>query len=446
MGSVWRARRLTNQAEVAIKLIDPELMASKEALSRFRREAEAAEAIRSTHVVQILDYDIDEDTPFIVMELLNGESLAQRIDRVHRLSPQATAVILGQVARALALAHGRDIVHRDMKPDNIFLVREEDDEVAKVLDFGIARHRTGLANNSGMRTRTGVIMGTPYYMSPEQVLGKEVNHLTDIWALGVIAFECITGQRVVHGDSFFEVGAAICSAPLPVPSHVAPVPDGFDEWFARTVAREQSARFQSIRAAADALRTLCCVPTSPVSMPFERADNAAATTPTAKAPAQAGSGTGLQTTAAPAARSVIGVPVPKRHTRLIVAMVVTATVLAGIALSARTLIKATSVSTSTSMPDTRASTPIVPVAKPQHDPQPSPAVITSVQPTPAPSVVEAVEPALDAVKTKPTRRDDIKKAQINHPATVTPATSATVQHKRTTQTPSGDVTDWGGRH
>ena len=133
-----------------MKLIDPEFVASSEAVARFRREAQASAAIRSTYVVQILDHGVDNGTPFIAMELLKGESLAQRLERLGKLSPELSAHILGQVARALALAHSHGIVHRDMKPDNIFLVREDDEDVGKVLDFGIARHRGALGESGGL--------------------------------------------------------------------------------------------------------------------------------------------------------------------------------------------------------------------------------------------------------------------------------------------------------
>jgi serine/threonine protein kinase len=187
MGSVWRARDKTLSADIALKLLAPQFIDSDLALSRFRREAQAAAAIRSTHVVQILDHGVDKGIPFIAMELLKGESLSQRLQRERLLSPELTSRILGQVARALSLAHAAGIVHRDMKPDNVFLVREDEDLVSKVLDFGIARQHDDLGETGGLRTRTGAILGTPHYMSPEQATGQAVDHLTDIWSYGVIA-------------------------------------------------------------------------------------------------------------------------------------------------------------------------------------------------------------------------------------------------------------------
>jgi hypothetical protein len=256
MGSVWRAQHLDLDAPVAIKLLDPSIASNPEGLTRFHREAQAAAALRSPHVVQIFDRGIDEAThqPFIVMELMEGESLADRIGRLGLLSPEQTARIVTQVARALGRAHDAGIVHRDLKPDNIFLVRNEDEEVAKVLDFGIAKsdkHRL----DTGSHTRTGAVMGTPYYMSPEQISGsKGVDARTDIWALGVIACECLTGRRPFDAETIGGLALKICAEPPPIPSRLGPVSPEFDAWFARAVAREPTVRFRTAREAADELR------------------------------------------------------------------------------------------------------------------------------------------------------------------------------------------------
>jgi serine/threonine-protein kinase len=229
MGSVWRAQDLNLGAEVAIKLMDPRLVESSEAISRFRREAQAAAAIRSTYVVQILDHGVDQGAPYIAMELLTGESLAQRIQHQGALSPAHTSRLLGHVGRALSLAHEYGIVHRDMKPENVFLVHEGDEFIGKVLDFGIARRSGGLAESGGLKTSTGALLGTPYYMSPEQATGQSVDHRTDIWSYGAIAFECLLGRHAFDADSLGELFHSICMAPMPVPSQQGSVPPGFDE-------------------------------------------------------------------------------------------------------------------------------------------------------------------------------------------------------------------------
>ncbi len=256
MGSVWRALHLTLNSPVAIKLIDPSIAASENALARFLREAQAAAALRSPHVVQTLDYGVHDGIPFIAMELMEGESLADRLKRVGRLSPAETAKFLMHVARAVGKAHDAGIVHRDLKPDNIFLVHNDDDEVAKVLDFGIAKQIQGLEAMDS-QTQTGAVMGTPFYMSPEQAEGtKALDHRTDLWAIGVIAYECLLGQLPFQGTTIGELIIKICTKPLPVPSQAAQVPVGFDDWFARACAREPVDRFENARQQIEAFRML----------------------------------------------------------------------------------------------------------------------------------------------------------------------------------------------
>jgi serine/threonine protein kinase len=252
MGTVYKATHLVLQAPVAVKVIDREVAEGDVAIARFMREAQAAASLRSPHVVQILDYGTDGPYPYMVMELLEGENLADRLDRVSRLTPLETYKVITHVARAIGRAHEAGIIHRDLKPDNIFLVHNEGDEIAKVLDFGVAKI-DGHALE-GTRTRTGSLLGTPYYMSPEQAQGnKEIDHRSDLWALGVIAFECLTGQRPFSSDGLGDLVIQICIRDIVVPSQVAPVPPGFDVWFSRAVCREPEGRFQSARELAESL-------------------------------------------------------------------------------------------------------------------------------------------------------------------------------------------------
>jgi eukaryotic-like serine/threonine-protein kinase len=248
---------LSLQAPVAVKMIDSSIAQVPEALARFLREAQAAASLRSPNVVQILDHGVDEATraPFIVMELMEGESLADRLERQGRLSAKETSSIISQMARALTRAHAAGIVHRDLKPDNVFIVRNEDEEVAKILDFGIAKsdvHRVGT------QTATGTVMGTAYYMSPEQISGsKEVDHRTDLWAVGVIAHECLTGAKPFDSETLGGMVLKICTEPIRTPSIFGGVPAGFDQWFQRSVMRDPSQRFQSARELADELKRIC---------------------------------------------------------------------------------------------------------------------------------------------------------------------------------------------
>ncbi len=259
MGTVWRAHHLSLQCPVALKLINPAIAIDPHAVERFLREARTAAALRSLHVVQILDYGVDGDTPYIAMEMLDGESLAERLKRDGISSLAETARVIRHVSRALTRAHEAGIVHRDLKPENIFIVKNDDDAVIKVLDFGIAKTMTTRFDTSkaSMRTRTGSVMGTPHFMSPEQADGVvAVDYRADLWALGVIAFECLLGKLPFTGDSLTRITLAICSDPLPVPSEIGPVPSGFDDWFARACARDPAARFNSAKEAADAFNQL----------------------------------------------------------------------------------------------------------------------------------------------------------------------------------------------
>jgi serine/threonine protein kinase len=172
MGAVWRAEHVQLRSPVAIKLIDNQIASNPEALARFMREAQSAAALRSPHVVQILDFGADNGVPYIAMELLEGESLAARIERTRGLTPAETAHIITQVARAVSKAHEGGIVHRDLKPDNIFIVKNDEEEVAKVLDFGIAKASSTFGPTTGSNTRTGAILGTPYYMSRPRATGS----------------------------------------------------------------------------------------------------------------------------------------------------------------------------------------------------------------------------------------------------------------------------------
>jgi hypothetical protein len=267
MGSVWKAEHLELCAPVAIKLMDPTLATGLEAARRFLGEARAAAALRSPHVVQILDYGVDGTTeiPFIAMELMEGESLAARLKRMQRLAPVEAARIITHVARALTRAHEAGIVHRDLKPENIFLVRNEDEEVAKVLDFGIAK-LTALTLTRHPATQSGSVLGTPFYMSPEQISGsRDVDYRTDLWAVAVIAYECLTGRRPFEGDTVGGLALQICTRRPPLASSFAAVPNRFDAWFDRATDREPARRFGSARELADDFRRVCGTEVASVS-------------------------------------------------------------------------------------------------------------------------------------------------------------------------------------
>ncbi len=259
MGSVWRATHLGLDIPCAVKFIEGELAALPEAQARFEREAKAAAQLRSPHVVQILDHGVCEGTPYIAMELLEGEDLGKRIARVGRLPARELHNIVSQVCRALTKAHSVGIVHRDFKPDNIFLVRDDDREIAKVLDFGIAKSQMHDLSGSS-NTKTGAMLGTPYYMSPEQAQGtKQVDYRTDLWALAVICFQGLTGRLPFESEALGDLLVRIIVSPIPVPSQVGVVPPGFDVWWQKAASRDPRERFASAKDFSDSLAMVCGV-------------------------------------------------------------------------------------------------------------------------------------------------------------------------------------------
>jgi serine/threonine-protein kinase len=255
MGEVWLANHLTLEIPCAVKLIRAEAGVSPDQLERFAFEAKAAAMIRSAHVVQMLDAGVFAGTPYLVMEHLEGEDLRTRLERELRLDATETASIVAQAACALERARVVGIVHRDLKPANLFLCRDGEREILKVLDFGIAKRVGHFLGVRGLQTRPNDVLGTPSFMSPEQVKkNRPIDHRSDLWALGVIAFRCLTGQAPFKSSSTVELLMQVTAGPIPVPSLLAPVPPGFDAWWAQAASRDPDGRFQSATEMAEALR------------------------------------------------------------------------------------------------------------------------------------------------------------------------------------------------
>ena len=252
MGSVWLADQLALQTQVAVKFLSPEMTASPDAIERFKREATAAAQIRSPHVVQTLDHGLtSEGVPYIVLELLEGEELGARMEREPRLPVPLVALIVSQTCKALSKAHSLSIVHRDIKPDNIYLVDVDGEPFVKVLDFGIAK-KTDEA--SLKMTSTNAIIGTPYYMSPEQAFSsKSVDARADLWALAVVAYFALVGDVPFNGETVGAICLAIDRAKYRPVTELRPeLPASLDDWFARAFARNIEKRFGSAREMADA--------------------------------------------------------------------------------------------------------------------------------------------------------------------------------------------------
>jgi len=260
MGTVWEGVHETLGTRVAVKRIEVENLDDERARKRFENEARAAAKLQSKHVVEVYDYGVGPDGhPFIVMQYLAGEALDKRLLRLGRMSAAETARIVVQICRALSRAHSLGIIHRDLKPENVFLVRDDEDgsELVKVVDFGIAKVVGAPAEDSA--TNTGNVVGTPYYMSPEQARGhKGIDHRTDLWSVGVIAFRCMVGRLPFKGDAVGDVLVNLCTGPIPTPSELASnLPPGFDDWIFTSLSRLPSERWASAQEQGDALATVC---------------------------------------------------------------------------------------------------------------------------------------------------------------------------------------------
>jgi serine/threonine protein kinase len=260
MAAVYEAEHVDLGKRLAIKVLAAELSSSPIVIERFVREARAAASVKSPYIVEVYDSGrIEDGRPFIAMELLEGESLYDRMARVRLIDPQSTVRIIAQVARGLTKAHAVGIVHRDLKPENIHLCKTDDgDEVAKILDFGLAKFYAPVQTDekTARLTREGAIFGTPAYMSPEQVKGVgSVDFRADLWALGCMTYECLTGRPVWNTEQGVAMTfAAIATSQLPTPSRLRPdLPQSFDAWFARALERDPDKRFQTARDLAEEL-------------------------------------------------------------------------------------------------------------------------------------------------------------------------------------------------
>jgi serine/threonine-protein kinase len=248
---VWAATHTVTRRRVALKLLKEPFAADVRVRQRFLREARVASAVRHSNVIAIQDvFEHDGGRPVIVMDLLDGESLGDRIRRAGALPLEEVATILLPVVSAVECAHGLGIVHRDLKPDNIFLAQTPASTGAhvevKVLDFGIAKltAREGDAARSGGLTRTGALLGTPYYMSPEQIFGDgEVDAQSDVWSIGVVLYECLAGVRPTQADSVGQIIRIIASdAIVPLEQRKPELPRDVTDIVRRALSFDNAAR------------------------------------------------------------------------------------------------------------------------------------------------------------------------------------------------------------
>ncbi len=260
MAAVYEAEQLSLGKKVALKVLASELAASNVVIERFFREARAAASVKSPHIVDVYDSGrLEDGRPFIAMEMLDGESLYDRMARVRLIDVPTTVRVISHCAKGLIKAHAAGIVHRDLKPENIFLTKGEDGEdLIKILDFGLAKFYAPVNPDEKTKrlTREGAVFGTPAYMSPEQVKGQgNVDHRSDLWALGCMAYECLLGRPVWNMDQGVAMTfASIATGTIPTPSRIrTDLPLAFDEWFKKCLERDPANRFQTAKELAEAL-------------------------------------------------------------------------------------------------------------------------------------------------------------------------------------------------
>jgi serine/threonine-protein kinase len=256
MGEVYKARDARLDRTVAIKVLPPELAADPDRRARFEREARAIAALSHPHICTIFDVGRDNGTDYLVMELLEGETLAERLGRA-KARPLPVADVLRyaiEIADALDKAHRAGIVHRDLKPANVMITKSG----AKLLDFGLAKLKgpavpmsmTAIeqaTTTGGPKTASGTILGTVHYMSPEQVEGREADARSDIWALGVVIYEMATGSRPFGGESAASIIGSILKDTPPLPSSRQPLaPASLDHLVAKCLDKDPDERWQNV--------------------------------------------------------------------------------------------------------------------------------------------------------------------------------------------------------
>jgi hypothetical protein len=247
MGAVYEGENARIHRRVAIKVLHGEVASNEEAMTRFEREAQAAGRIGSEHIVEVLDLgDLPGGERYMVMEFLEGEALADRIER-GRIAPRDIALLMVDMLEGLKAAHAAGIIHRDLKPDNVFLLsnRGGKKDFVKIVDFGISKFNT-MGGEFSM-TRTGAVMGTPYYMAPEQAKGgKAVDHRVDLYAVGVILYQAVVGHVPFQAETFNELlFKIVLETPPPLEEQVPGIDSSFVAIVNRGMARDPDQRFPS---------------------------------------------------------------------------------------------------------------------------------------------------------------------------------------------------------
>ncbi len=436
MGVVVAATDTQLDRRVAIKFLLPEALGSPDIVARFSREARAAAKIRGEHVARIIDVgELDTGAPYMVMEYLEGSDLAERIRSDPAISPSDAARYVLQACEALAEAHAAGIVHRDLKPANLFLAQQPDHSVSvKVLDFGISKAPVG----TGGITSTQAVMGSPHYMSPEQLVSaKHVDPRSDVWSLGIVLYEVLVGSPPFTGDTMPEIVAKILQSPLPSLRALRPdAPAELEQVIARCTAKDPIARFGDVAELARAL--VAFAPDAARSA--ERAtrilgrsgaqptDGRRSTDDVASSPSSATDGARSEVRSHAAWGNTRAAGVPRRSvaTYAVAGVLGVAAIVVGVAVFGGRAGPLAGASTTTPTP--RADPP------PPTGSIPAPVVLA---PPPSATVTESAAPSVGAVSAKP----GVGKPPVVQPRPVSLTTVASAAPKPTSAPPAPAPTD-----
>lgn len=254
MSTVWEAtsHEHGHPSVVAIKILSLNIASDRGALARFKREATIATRLQGLGFPRVFEWGLHEGAPFIAMERLHGETLAERLVRSGPLSLWESLALVRRLGFAVARAHLAGIVHRDVKAQNVFIVCDGSFESIKLLDFGVAKH----AFLDTKLTQPGLIVGSPHWMSPQQALGDDVDHRADLWSLGVLVYLCLSGRLPFEGTVSEVLRDLVGKCPARVTALCAGLPSIADDFFARALAKDPRDRFQSAVDMVDAFEAV----------------------------------------------------------------------------------------------------------------------------------------------------------------------------------------------